>query len=87
MTIGLEGAIAEVEAAQGFACALARLLGADTVQRRVVMQVLGDGEVEIERARLEDNAQEAKRVAGIPVDVKAEDADAPLARGEQPRDQ
>ena len=60
---------------------------ADAVQGGVIEQVLRHREIEIERARLEHDAEQPQRLAGRAADVVAENADASVLDAEQPRDQ
>ncbi len=53
----------------------------------MIAQVLGDGEVEIESARLEHHPEAAQRLSRMAVDVEAENADPSSARGKKPRHQ
>src|SRR4051812_41632945 len=64
-----------------------RLDRADPVQRRVVAQVLHDREIEIERPRLEYDAELAQRSAGLAFHIMAEYADATRENRIEPRDQ
>ena len=59
----------------------------DAVQGGVIEQVLRHREIEIERARLEHDAEQPQRFARRAADVMAEDADAAGLDAEQPRDQ
>ena len=65
----------------------ARLAAADAVQGRVIEQVLLHRQVEVERARLEHDAEPPQRLARRARDVVALDRDAAVARVEQPGDQ
>ena len=70
------------------ACArCARLAPADAVQRGVIEQIVHDGDVEIERARLEHHAQQAQRLARLARHAMAEHVDRSVLRVVEPRDQ
>ncbi len=71
------GAIGKPDARQHLGGAHARLAPADAVQGGVIQQVLHHREIEVERARLEHDAEEPQRLARRARDVMAEDADAP----------
>ena len=58
------GAVGEPDARQHFVAAQARLAPADAVQGGVIEQVLRHREVEIERTRLEHDAEQPQRFAG-----------------------
>ncbi len=45
------------------------------MQGRVISEVLHDGQIEIERAGLEDDAKPAQRFSRSPSDIVAKDAD------------
>ena len=81
----LAGTSRKLHARQHLGGARFRFVRAEAVQRRVIAQVLRDGQVEIERARLEDHAKASQRLAGIAVDVEAEHADLSAARREKAR--
>ena len=49
----------------------------DAVQCRMIEQVLRDGEIEVQRARLKHHAHAAQRLAGLALDIMAENADTP----------
>ena len=58
-----------------------------TVVRGVVEQVLRDGEIEIERARLKDHAETAQRLRRFARDIEAEHGDRAALCGVEPRDE
>ena len=78
---------AEADASQRRVRAPSRFGGADAVQGRVIDHVLQDSEVEIESARLKDDADPAQGLARRLGEVAAEDRDAPVARREEPGDE
>src|SRR4029079_2666984 len=69
------GAVGEPDAAEQLSTTRCSLASADAVQRVVVEQVLRQRQVEIERARLEHDAEQPQRLAGALADVVAENAD------------
>src|SRR5690606_20293443 len=80
-------AVAEVDRMEQFVDPLPRHARSDAVQGGVVEEVLPDGEVEIEGAGLEDDAETPERLARVPVDILAEDADAARPRRKQMADE
>ena len=79
--------IAEVGLGERRLGPLARLGATDAMQRRVIDEVLFDGDVEVERTRLEDDAEFCKRAARRQRHVGAVDLDAALAGGVEARHQ
>src|ERR1700722_1723885 len=45
------------------------------VQRGMIEQVLGDGEIEVQRARLKHHAHALQRLAGLALDIVVENTD------------
>ena len=74
----LVGAIREADDGQGLLGALSGLAAPDAVQRGVVHEVLGQREILVERARLEDDTEALQGRARPPAHVVAQNAD--LAR-------
>ena len=64
-----------------------RLGRAHAVQRGMVGKVLVDAQIEIQRARLEDDAEASQRRSGRAADVVPEDADRAVARVVEMADQ
>ena len=73
--------------AEQFARARPRLATVDAVQCGVILKILRDRQIEVERTRLEHHAHAPQRLAGIAPDVVTEDADVSGLHAEQPRDQ
>src|SRR5271168_4990082 len=65
---------------------LLRITPPDPVQSGVIDEILHDGEFKIERARLEDDAETAQRLAALPANIIAKDLDRPGARDIEARD-
>ena len=81
------GAVGKPDARQHLVAAQARVAPGDAVQGGVIQQVLRHREIEIERARLEHDAEQPQRFARRTADVVAENADASGLDAEQPRHQ
>ena len=79
--------VGEVDARERRARPLARLAAADAMQRGVVDEVLLDGNIRVERARLENDAELAERRARLTRDVMAPDGNPALARAVEASDQ
>src|ERR1700691_1515007 len=75
------GAVGEADALKQRAAPSARIGAGDAMQRRLIAEVLIDGEVEIERAALKDDADPGERGAALTADVEAEHADGAAAGG------
>ena len=81
------GAVGQFDLLQCGKCALARLAPADAVQRGVIEQIVHDGDVEIERARLKHHAQQTQRPARLTRYAMTEHLDRSVPRVVEPRDQ
>ena len=81
------GAVGERNLLQHLTGAPARLARPDPMQRRVIDEILLDREVEVERARLEHDADQPQRRARRGGNVVAEDADGTALDGIEARDE
>src|SRR5438105_2785643 len=79
------GALGKADALEQFGGSRASLAPADPVQRCVIEQVLRQRQIEIERARLEYDAEQPQRLARRAADIVPENADTAGLDAEQPR--
>src|SRR3954447_25189767 len=79
-------AVGKSDARKQLARARPRVATADAVQCGVILKILRDRQIQVQRARLEYHAHASERLARVAADVVTEDADVSGLDAEQPRD-